>query len=92
MKCCRAGILTIYTSIFINVSMYLSKDVELKFHQGDTLMLRRKTKACLIKALNKTKTEKADNEHCESNGLLAPFDSWHINRPLSRPTGGHRLH
>lgn len=28
----------------------------------------------------------------ESNGLLTPFDCWHINRPLSRPTGGHWLH
>lgn len=53
---------------------------------------KHKTMACLIKALNKTKTEMADNGRCESNGLLTPFDCWHINRPLSRPTGGHWLH
>lgn len=48
-----------------------------------------KTMNCLIKAFNKTKTESADNG--QSEGLLTTFDCWHINRPLSRPTGRHWL-
>lgn len=83
-----------HQSIFINLCKYLYADY-----------IERKTRKVCLYLLNLEVIIQQDNgmfdqgveqnlnrEGCENNGLLTPFDCWHINHPLSRPTGNHWLH